>query len=91
MKPLGLDKLGAARWHRRVVLGAGAAALGGVCAWRNSRAPRPLEPTVGIKLPVTIVDGMAGALGEFAQILVLYPLDTVKASGAAGSLGILYV
>ena len=31
-----------------------------------------------VKVPASVVEAMAGGLGEMAQILILYPLDTIK-------------
>ncbi|GIL53451.1 hypothetical protein Vafri_9052 [Volvox africanus] len=79
MKPLGLSKLGFAT-HRGVV--GTAAALGAgvtICAWKGAPERRHSEAVHQLpKLPAPLVDAVAGALGEVAQILVLYPLDTIK-------------
>lgn len=42
------------------------------------KSPCSLARSAPVKLPATAVDALAGAIGEVAQILVLYPLDTVK-------------
>ncbi|GLI67172.1 hypothetical protein VaNZ11_011385 [Volvox africanus] len=90
MKPLGLSKLGFST-HRGIVgtavaLGAGVA----ICASKGAPERRHSEAVhQPAKLPVPLVDAVAGALGEVAQILVLYPLDTIKvrcqASGEAAT------
>lgn len=36
-----------------------------------------------IQLPPTLVEAIAGAMGEVSQIIALYPLDTIKVSGQA--------
>ncbi|EFJ47173.1 hypothetical protein VOLCADRAFT_105233 [Volvox carteri f. nagariensis] len=79
MKPLGLSKLGLAT-HRGVVGTAAALGTGvAICTWKGAPERRHGEPFHRpLKLPVPLVDAIAGALGEVAQILVLYPLDTVK-------------
>ncbi|KAG2442226.1 hypothetical protein HYH02_009710 [Chlamydomonas schloesseri] len=58
------------------VVGAGSLA---VCAWSRCRSRQPnADRAPRVQLPAPAVDALAGALGEVAQILVLYPLDTVK-------------
>ncbi|KXZ54726.1 hypothetical protein GPECTOR_4g794 [Gonium pectorale] len=79
MKPLGL-KLGLSA-NRRIV-GTAAAVGTGVALVACKAAPCSRTEEGGrpcpVKLPAPLVDAVAGALGEVAQILVLYPLDTVK-------------
>lgn len=36
-----------------------------------------------IQLPPTLVEAIAGAMGEVSQIIALYPLDTIKVSWQA--------
>ncbi len=36
------------------------------------------RPSNGFLLPEALVDALSGAAGEAAQILLLYPLDTIK-------------
>ncbi|KAG2434716.1 hypothetical protein HXX76_007606 [Chlamydomonas incerta] len=51
-----------------------------VSAWSRTRTSQhnAADSSRKLQLPAPAVDALAGALGEVAQILVLYPLDTVK-------------
>lgn len=79
MKPLGVIKLRLSR-HRQIVCTAAALVTGvAVCAWKGASERRNDETSHNPpKLPAPVVDALAGALGEVAQISVLYPLDTIK-------------
>lgn len=48
------------------------------CLWRACR-----PHMARIQLPPTLVEAIAGAMGEVAQIIALYPLDTIKVSWQA--------
>lgn len=44
---------------------------------RSASVVKPAEDQ-RLKLPPTLVEAIAGAVGEVAQIVILYPLDTIK-------------
>lgn len=68
------------------------AAVGGVALYQ-SRGIDLYDPSPKKKLKVnpTVVDAVAGAVGEVAQIAVLYPLDTVKVRCQAAGCSVLEV
>ncbi|GFR50429.1 hypothetical protein Agub_g12649 [Astrephomene gubernaculifera] len=84
MNPLGtsLRKLGITKKHKVVATAAAVGTGLAVCAWRAGEHGETSRTKDGIrrpaKLPAPLIDALAGALGEVSQILVLYPLDTVK-------------
>lgn len=73
--PIGLSKPRLRLVSTCAVVGASSLA---VCAWSRCSKASQQNADRKIQLPAPAVDALAGALGEVAQILVLYPLDTVK-------------
>ncbi len=65
--------------HVTLVATGAAAVAGGVYYATLSQQPRTsLRPKVKVKLPRPLMEAVFGAIGEIAQVAVLYPLDTVK-------------
>ncbi|KAG2497459.1 hypothetical protein HYH03_004614 [Edaphochlamys debaryana] len=78
----------------RLVRAAAAAAVvcGGAAAYRGYRRanrPEPRAQPVDKKflLPQPVVDAICGAVGEVAQIVILYPMETIKVRCQADCVG----
>jgi hypothetical protein len=77
------------------VLGGGAAVAGGALVWRHQQRGRPdacsssgaaPAPWLGLELPrvklsAAAIEALAGAMGEVAQISLLYPLVRLPPGG----------
>ncbi|KAG1679403.1 hypothetical protein FOA52_007694 [Chlamydomonas sp. UWO 241] len=64
---------------RLVAAAAGTCVVGTIAhsAWKRHHSTDPMQAK-RIKLPRPLVDAISGAVGEFGQILLLYPVETIK-------------